>query len=103
MIYLGHKNGSKTTLVSSGLWTIYKLKRKFCAMICDVLIGLTAQLDVETAVPVHALDITETSVKPLWRNAYWKESGSRKELIIETIIEGMKDLGTLDGIIDFFS
>jgi hypothetical protein len=81
----------------------YKLKRKFCAMICDVLIGLTAQLDVETAIPVHALDVTESSVRQLWRKEYWKENGSRKELLIDSIIEGMKDLDALDSIIDFFN
>jgi hypothetical protein len=80
----------------------YKLKRKFCAMICDVLIGLSAQLDVGTAVPVHALDITEINVESLWRKTYWKEGGSRKDLLIETILEGMREMGTLDSIVDFF-
>lgn len=82
---------------------LYKLKRKFCAMICDVLIGLTEQLDVDTAVPVHALDITETGVKELWEKEYWKENGSRKDLLFDTVIEGMKELGTLDHVIDFFN
>jgi hypothetical protein len=37
----------------------YKLNRKFCAMICDVLIGLIAQLDVETALHKSSTGISE--------------------------------------------
>jgi hypothetical protein len=81
----------------------YKLRRKLCAMICDVLIGLGSQLDSDTAVPVHALDITDTDVIPLWRNEYWNDKGSRKDLLIDTIIEGMNELGMVDSITDFFN